>query len=204
MLTTLDDLLPYVEPELPGAPVNFIRLQLKSAARRFFDETEAWQTELKDLDLIADQASYDLDPGILNITTQPEVRRIVWVTIDGLQVPACDYNLEPKSVAPFFQLTFVEGKVPKFGNNEAMDVRLVLVPSALGEELPEYELNKYMEGIRSTLMYAMTSMTNTKWFSPSQSEKYRRLQHKEFNSAKREKLTNFKLQAVRSKGYDWI
>lgn len=197
-------MLPYVEPELPGAPRNFIRLQLKAAARKFFDETEAWQVEQQDISLFADQASYELDPTTLR--PRPEVRRIVWAMVDGYVIDSNEYELEPTpgDAPPFFQLTFNENRIPTKDHPDSLNVRVVLVPSPLTEFVPEYELNKYMEGIRSCLMHAMTSMTNTKWYSATQAERYRRLLHKEYNSAKREKLTNFKSQAVRSQGYDWI
>jgi hypothetical protein len=62
MITTYDELMPMVLPELRNCPEPLVRQALERAGRAFCRHTSVWQKTLEEIDVVADEAEYALDP----------------------------------------------------------------------------------------------------------------------------------------------
>ena len=149
MLTTFNAMLPYLMPDVPGCPENMALHALRAAAREFCGRTELWKKELVEIDVVADQQLYSLDPDV-TAGVEPEIRRIDKVKLYGALMPIDRYDLvEYTSGTPATaqSLRWDDAHIPATAAVDGLIVTAILVPDWATDALPDILMTRWGDGI---------------------------------------------------------
>lgn len=151
------DLIPRMVRDLRG--VSFEKsdavLALKDAGRKFCNESGAWYADLTAIDVVAEQQEYTLSTSFpaqfkaiktLRLLTESEVA----AGDEGGLVDPSYYRLNLPAT-----LHFNTGHIPATAVTGGMVVKVVLVPQLDTEELPEWMISRWGEGIIGWAMYTI-------------------------------------------------
>jgi hypothetical protein len=159
---SINDLLPRLLVEVPGAPLNLMLDQLRQAWRAFCVEAEAWRPTC-DLTLVQNQRLYDLVLG--DPAPAAEVQRL-----DGAFY--LDDNGEPTAELAQESYEFVDGVTPKVRfasppqGGELRRVRMVLAPLFGTTEFNLDLIMPYAEPVIAKAAAEMLLLPKRNWTDP--------------------------------------
>jgi len=164
-MNTLDDMIPYVLPDVPGASEGIIRMRLREAMRKFCREAEIWHESIE-LDSVADQAAYDV-----NVSYDAYIKRIVHVKIRTADTTAFD-NVERIHPSKFKLnddadgIVFYSGYEPTTSLTDGIEVKVALMPNPTIESFSGVLMDRYGEGIYAYAKYRLQRVKRTPYYDP--------------------------------------
>lgn len=198
-INKLTDLYPLMEPELPGCPQPLILQALRKKVRQFCQDTDAWREQLKDINLVAGQRDYVLNPSF-----DAEIRKIVEVRINtaanraaghiGAPVDFQRYTfhgeLSQRSGAnlPPNTLTLDATLNPSESVAGGLEVKVSLAPLLMAGQVDQDFLQKWGEAIIGGAMFYLMAMKNKKWSDPQKAGLYLVDYYKGLSRARRENV----------------
>ena len=105
MISAVTSLQKLIVPRLPMVTPGDLALALQRSAQEFCRRTGLWTKESAATDLVASTASYEITPESGAVAS-----RLVWVKINGAEVPAYQYDLTATSSKQY--VTFGADYVP--------------------------------------------------------------------------------------------
>lgn len=167
-LSNYSELYPRMVDDLPGCNQDRIMLNaLKDAGRLFCRKTEAWRVELDPIDIVADQATYDLDTVI---EFDAVVLRFLWVKTGGDDadpIPDSYYLLNGETT-----LEFQDDVVPDAALTDGLIVKLALLPRLGTVELDEGFMERHAEAIVGGAMATLLKKKGKPWYNPDLAAEY--------------------------------
>jgi len=131
----------YMVADLPMVHSNLRQQALQDAIRFFCNDTFAWQETIEDLDLVADQADYDLAAGVTALGYATcEIVQVIWVKVDGIEQSKTSYELHD-----FATLHFLTA--PSAAATDALDVKVAIAPDKGTNDINEAFFNRWIDGI---------------------------------------------------------
>lgn len=175
MSTALKDFYDLLMPELPGCTTAMVDLHLRETARDFCTRTSAWKLPFDAVNLVAGQATYDLEPSepeaevvrVIKLTLNSE---LIWEDTDREQ-KAAD-SLEPKYVRnepPFtlspdlLEITLMTDEVPTAAVAGGMVIVGAMKPTARATRLPDFIKGQYSDAMRWGTLARLMVMAKKPW-----------------------------------------
>jgi len=192
-MQSLDSIVQFVIPEIPGGTTDEVKAKLREALRRFCMETESW-TQKIELDTVADQAQYDVLPE-----GDAKIKRVVSVKLKANDDDAFDqiialdgfqYDVDTTG----YGITFITGYETPDTRTDGMEVKIALLPTITCESVDTDLLDRYAEAIYSLAKHLLMRMPGKIFYNPDMAtfyfDEYRRFA----GTATREKYTENKQQ----------
>lgn len=168
------DFYDYVLPDLPGVPQELAALHLRNSAIEFCDSTGIFVYQPDDINAVAGQGDYDLEPpsgnydvarvlsawfksGELKPTSEDMIRKSIADWTNQVGNPSAFMHANPNVV------TLIPA--PSESHANALRMRLVIRPSRTGRGVEDWIFNKYVEVIASGAKYRLASMPQKPWTS---------------------------------------
>lgn len=173
---TPTELLPYLLPDVPGAPDTLVKQAIMRAANEFCRESGVW-SEIQDPMVVLDNINeYELDvPTGSQIVTIKSIwmvnRELVPVTMERLQELIPNWQ-EAKGSDPAYYnaahdyASFRIYPIPLGANKARMTVRAVYTPNQFGTFLPQFLVDVYLDEILAGAKYRLMTMPNKAWSNP--------------------------------------
>jgi len=188
----LEDLFPYMMPELPSCPPSLLLQNLRMSAREFCIDTEAWREVLEPINIREGVRTYEMD--IDYCAKIKRIKRVEYKTQDQI-----DYN--PNQRGSFLRPYEYDIKTPydfilRFDPLE--DVRkgliidVILYPTFDSDSIPVEFMNEWFEGIVGGAKYLLMKQKNKRWSNPEEANFYRYEYRKFKNRAVQEILRQHK------------
>lgn len=182
MSQTLSAFYPLLLPELPDCPEPMMDLHLREVARDFCLRTSAWAVPFDAVNLVALQASYDLDAP----ESDAVVTRLTKLTVNTLLLwsdtdPAMDKDAPKyrRAKPPFtvsndlLQITLATDEVPTAATTGGLQLEGVLQPSRGATTLPDFLLTVYSDAMRVGTLARLMVMGNKPWTDRALASDYR-------------------------------
>jgi hypothetical protein len=174
LITSLNDILPHMRPELPGCDEPVVLAALRRASVEFCNDSESYVYR-HDLTVVPDQASYSI--ALTNFQTKRiksirMVDSLSTVTDDtsGSYIDVDEYRL---STTTADTLVFEKNYIPSSayaGYHMALDA--VKIPHELTDALPDMYLNEWLIGIKAGAMSHLMMTEGKPWFNATMAAKY--------------------------------
>jgi hypothetical protein len=164
--TIIDDLIPYIVPDVPGATENIIKNRMREALREFCMDTEAW-TETVTMDQVDGQTSYNIA-----LTNDAYIQRILWIKSKTSDTQNFDDILTPIGLDRYYlaedgeSIEFYNNKELKHDITDGVQFKFALRPSFQIEELSGDLFDRYGEGIFNLTKYKLMMTPNTPYTNP--------------------------------------
>lgn len=173
---TPSDLLPYILPEVPGAPDALVKQAIMRAANDFCTETGVW-SEIQDPTPVVDNVNeYDLDaPSGAQVITIKSIwmvnRELVPVTMERLQELIPNWQESKGSDPAYYNCaqdysTVRIYPIPLGANGAKMTIRAIYAPNQFGTTLPAFLVDKYLDEIMAGAKSRLMIMPNKSWSQP--------------------------------------
>lgn len=194
---------PYVQPELPGAPLPLIDHYLRQSAIHFLEESQVWTLSLDAVDLVADTGTYNLTVPA-SVTTGGDVSMVKWVWVDGYQIyPASLEELgtldtswdttTAGAVRRYTQLTqdtITLWPIPNYSSTDGLVIKVALRPSLTATGVPDWIGTKYIQEVAMKTKADMMGMIGQSWSNTEGETKY--------NAAYASALTKATVEGIKS------
>ncbi len=177
-MSKLSAFYPLIIPEVIGVTDPLVDLHLREVARDFCSRTSAWRMPFDDINLIAGQATYDLDTS----EADSEVVRVTKITVNGELLwdesedaphsrrshsVAHDHPKYLRTEPPFSlspdlkEITLMADEVP----TAVVTMKIVgaMKPTSTAATLPDFLRDQYSEVIRFGTMARLMAMGNKEW-----------------------------------------
>lgn len=159
------DLYVFMVSVLRGCPQSEALQALRLWGARFFEESEAWEVDLEDIDLVADQAAYDLDALL---AYDALIKRIKKVDINDAPEDESHFDLADDT-----DLVFGEDWIPTEADADAMDVTVVLVPKPEVNEIDPLMLDRWgRRGVVAGALGELLDQDDRAWYAPRTAARY--------------------------------
>jgi hypothetical protein len=170
---TPTDLLPYILPEVPGAPDTLVKQAIMRSANEFCREAGVWN-EIQDPLIVLDNINeYEIDtPTGAQLVTIKSIwmvnRELVPVTMERLQELIPNWQ-EAKGSDPAYYnaandyTSFRIYPIPYGANKAKMTVRAVYTPNQFGTFLPQFLVDIYLDEILAGAKFRLMSMPGKAW-----------------------------------------
>lgn len=170
---TPTDLLPYILPEVPGAPTTLVEQAIMRTANDFCWETGVWN-EIQDPIAVQDNISeYDLDaPSGAQIVTIKSIwmvnRELVPVTMERLQELIPNWQEATGSDPAYYNSatdysTVRIYPIPLGVNGAKMTIRAIYTPDQFGSYLPKFLVTTFLDEILAGAKSRLMQMPNKEW-----------------------------------------
>lgn len=179
----LSEFYDYLLPELPGCTTAFLDLHMVEVARDFCEDTLTWRGDFDAVNLVADQAAYDLDPAepqsvavkVLRLTVNDEILwDVEWnknVDRDEPTYPA--HGEPPFSLnAEMTELTLIDEEIPSAAVTDGLEIYGAMKPKFDADRLPDMLLNTYLDTFRKGVLARLMRMAKKPWSNPTQAGDY--------------------------------
>ncbi|MEI7879854.1 MAG: hypothetical protein WCI95_03155 [bacterium] len=154
------DLIPRMMRDITNYSLATTVFALQDAGREFCNRSEAWFVDLDPIDVVANQQEYTLDPTL--IAQIKKVDSVNLLSSDdvasgylGTRVHASRYRLILPNT-----LRFDDNYIPTTPVTSGMVVRVTLAPTMGTNELPEWLMARWAEGIIGHAMYTLLRKTD--------------------------------------------
>lgn len=173
---TPTDLLPYILPEVPGAPSALVEQSIMRAANDFCWETGVWNEIQDPISVIDNINEYDLEsPTGANIVTIKSIwmvnRELVPVTMERLQEVIPNWQEAKGSDPAYYNCpqdwsTVRIYPIPLGANKAKMTIRAVYTPDQFGTYLPSFLVDKFLDEILAGAKARLMQMPGKSWSNP--------------------------------------
>lgn len=180
-MASLDELLQEIRPNVPGAPILSIRRAIRNAAKKFCEQSLAWQYDLESFTLTANTRTQDLSSSLPADSVIHEVNSVSRSS-DGSpisrssrqELTASDPRWRTKTAAKpayFFrssptELEFAYQPEAAFD----VDMTLVLTVSRDATTIDDDLLEDYWQTISAGAMASLTAMPGQEWSDPAMAQ----------------------------------
>lgn len=178
MATTINvsKILPFVVPEVPGAPDALVSRQIMLAANDFCIATGVWD-EIQDPMTVIDKIhTYDVDvPKGAQVATIKNIwlpnRQLIPATMDQIQQFIPNWQDSTGSGPVYYNAaqdwsTFRIFPIPESANKVKMTLRVAYAPDQFGSVLPQFLMDRWLDEITAGAKARLMSMTNKAWTNP--------------------------------------
>ena len=164
-MRSIDDLVQFVAPEVPGATTNEVKFKLREALRSFCIETEAWRQKIV-IDQVEDQTEYDVIPE-----GDATISRIIHVKIkqkdaDTFEKLSFAYQASYEINSDGLGITFYTKNAPKYDITDGIEVEIALLPTIYADNVTDDLIDRYAEGIFSYAKYLLMMMPGKMFYKP--------------------------------------
>lgn len=169
----IETLLPYMLPEVPGAPDVTARQALLLSSIEFCVQTHAWSEILDPVDVEAGVNQYDIDVEQgARVATVKDVwastYRLKPVTMDELVSVLPDWQTNTTSTPLFYTAPTDNSYInvyptPLVDIAGALVIRVAYAPTLAATSLPDSVVNLYLEPILSGAKYRLMVMPERQW-----------------------------------------
>lgn len=167
MITTFDNFLERMTPELPGCPEPLIKQKLINAARVFAMRTDSLRRTIS-VPARDEQVRYELEPEF-----NGEIIKLEWVKIGGLEMRDEAWAFgEADGDGGCADLRFMPEAWPYLQSGQTITVRAILAPYTDCTEVPGNWLDRWNEGIIGYAMQDLMGMEGTPWSKPNRAAIY--------------------------------
>lgn len=195
MSTALKDFYDLLMPELPGCTTPMLDLQLRETARAFCQQTSAWKLPFDAVNLVADQATYDLEPSepeaevvrVIKLTLGSE---LIWEDTDREQKsadasePKYVRNEPPFTLSPdLLEITLMADEVPTAAVTGGMVIVGAMKPTARATRLPDFLKGQYSDAMRFGTLARLMVMAKKPWTDRALAAAYMGMWHQQLNFA---------------------
>ena len=172
---TLNDFLPYVQPELPGCPIPTIQARLGSVLDEFCRKTKCWTQWMEPIELFEGESEYetDADSGALvylllsaacdgqrmHLSSEAEMR-------SNLQAWQLRSSTRPTKCFMRADGTLVVSPTPNESGG-LITGQLALTPRRPVTRIDDQIAQHYIDGIASGVLARLMAMPGTPWFQPT-------------------------------------
>lgn len=175
MSTVLADFYDLLLPELPGCGTALVDLHLRECARQFCHQTGAWKLPFDDVNMVAAQATYDLEPSepesevvrVIKLTVNDE---LLWEDSDREQrgkdstEPKYVRNEPPFTLSPdLLEITLMTDEVPTAAVTAGLKIVGAMKPTARASRLPDFLKSQYSEAMRYGTLSRLMVMGKKPW-----------------------------------------
>jgi hypothetical protein len=173
---TPSDLLPYLLPEVPGAPEALAKQAIMRAANDFCWETGVWNEIQDPISVVDGVNEYDLDaPSGAQIVTIKSIwmvnRELVPVTMERLQEVIPNWQEAQGSDPAYYNCatdysTVRIYPIPMGANSAKMTIRAIYTPNQFGSTLPQFLVDKFLDEILAGAKSRLMIMPGKSWTNP--------------------------------------
>jgi len=171
-----DDFLPYVLPEVIGAPDPLVKQHIVSASAEFCSKTLAWTDAQDPIPLVDGEPEYEIDcpSGAYALTVRDVTiggTRLVPVTVDQLPQVLPNWQTAQGSEPSYYNASGTRGSIrvyptPANTTGQSMTVRAAFVPVSGASTLPDFLGQQHMEVIASGAKARLLMMPGVAWSNP--------------------------------------
>lgn len=195
MSKALKDFYDLLMPELPGCTTAMVDLHLRETARDFCARTSAWKLPFDNVNLVADQATYDLEPS----EPEAEVVRVIKLSLNGELIwedtdreqmglnaiePKYVRNEPPFTLSPdLLEITLMTDEVPTAAVVAGMVIVGAMKPTASASRLPDFLKSQCSEAMRYGTLARLMAMAKKPWTDRALASAYLGLWHEKLNFA---------------------
>jgi hypothetical protein len=170
---TLNDFLPYVQPELPGCPIPTIQARLGSVLDAFCRQTLCWTQSLEPVRLVAGQNEYEVETDApvylllsaacdgqrLELTSEADLRLEIqaWASRQSARPSKCFLRADG--------LLMVSPTPSESGG--VITAQVAQVPKRPVSTIDDQIARHYVDGIASGVLSRLMAMPGTTWSQPS-------------------------------------
>ncbi|MFZ2306839.1 MAG: hypothetical protein WAW73_17470 [Rhodoferax sp.] len=182
MSQPLSAFYPLLLPELPACPEPMMDLHLREVARDFCLRTSAWSAPFDAIDLVASQASYDLDAPesdavVTRVTKLSANSVLLWSDTDPAtneDAPKYRRDDPPFTVSnDLSEITLITEEVPTAAVTGGLQLVGALQPSRSSATLPDFLLTVYSDAMRIGTLARLMVMANKPWTDRALAGDYR-------------------------------
>lgn len=173
----LDDLLPYLLDEVPGAPFSIAKRALLQSCTEFCLMTHAWD-QVQDPILLQDNVNqYDVDipPGgrvasvrsvwMADRTLTPKTMEEVSLLIPNWQAAQSSHPAFYNANTDFAVITVFP--IPIGVADQTITIRASFAPTLTATSLPDAVINRYLEPILSGAKFRLMAAPGKAWSNPA-------------------------------------
>jgi hypothetical protein len=173
---TPTELLPYILPEVPGAPDTLVKQAIMRTCNDFCWNTGVW-SEIQDPIAVQDGINeYDLDtPSGAQIVTIKSIwminRELVPVTMERLQELIPNWQESQGSDPAYYNCPNDNSVVriypiPAGVNGAKMTIRAVYTPDQFGQTIPKFLVSTYLDELMAGAKARLMIMPGKSWTNP--------------------------------------
>jgi hypothetical protein len=179
MATTINvsQILPYVVPEVPGAPDALVARHIMLAANDFCLQSGVWD-EIQDPVTVIDKIhTYDVDaPKYSQVATIKNIwmpnRQLIPATMDQIQQFIPNWQTSTGSEPVYYNAaqdwtTFRIFPIPENANKTKMTLRVSYAPDGFGSVLPKFLMDRWLDEITSGAKARLMAMPGKAWTNPN-------------------------------------
>lgn len=179
-MTSYDDFLPYVLPDVPGCAEIVAVQHIRNAVIDFCEKTLIVQVDLDPVTLIAGQADYDLEPPtnrlvtkvismfyrnrVLSPTSPDEIETATFYNASAINA---DSASDPVKWMQKDATTFSVFPIPKDRENNAITIRAAIKPTRSSTSCEDIVFEDYAEYIASSAKARLMMTPNKAYTNPS-------------------------------------
>lgn len=178
MATTINvqKILPFVVPEVPGAPDALVERQIMLAANDFCIATGVWD-EIQDPMTVIDKVhTYDVDvPTASQVATIKNIwtptRQLIPATMDQIQQFIPNWQSSTGSEPVYYNAaqdwtTFRIFPIPENANKIKMTLRVAYAPDQFGSVLPSFLMDRWLDEVCAGAKARLMAMQGKAWTNP--------------------------------------
>ncbi len=169
-------------PELPGCTTGLLDLHLVLWAREFCRTSHVWRSDFDAVDLVAEQATYDLDAS----ESQSEAVKVIRLTAndvvlydelwsDHSQTDAPKYTVghPPFTLSDtMLEITLLTDEIPTAAVVGGLEVYGSMRPKTTATSLPDFFLTEHAEVLRMGVLSRLMRMVKKPWSDAGQAQQY--------------------------------
>ena len=170
---TAQELLPYVLPDVPGAPNEMVIRQIMFAANDFCIKTGVWD-EIQDPTIVIDKVSqYDVDvPKGAQVATIKNIwlpnRELIAATMDQIQQFIPNWQTSTGAGPVYYNAaqdwtTYRIFPIPENANKVQMTLRVAYAPDQFGSVLPRFLADRWLDEITAGAKARLQAMPSKPW-----------------------------------------
>lgn len=178
MATTINvsKILPFVVPEVPGAPDALVARQIMLAANDFCIATGVWD-EIQDPTIIIDRVhTYDVEvPKNAQVATIKNIwmpnRELIPTTMNQVQQFIPNWQTSTGAEPVYYNAaqdwtTYRIFPIPENANKVKMTLRVAYAPDQFGSVLPSFLMDRWLDEITAGAKARLMAMPGKAWTNP--------------------------------------
>jgi hypothetical protein len=187
MATTINvsQILPFVVPEVPGAPDALVSRMIMLTANDYCIATGVWD-EIQDPTIVIDKVhTYDVDvPKGAQVATIKNIwlpnRELIAATMDQIQQFIPNWQSSTGAGPVYFNAaqdwsTYRIFPTPENANKVKMTLRVAYAPDQFGSVLPSFLMDRWLDEITAGAKARLQSMPGKAWSNQAAAQENRRI-----------------------------
>lgn len=191
-MVQVDDFVPLVAAEVPGAPDPGVEAAVVDAATRFCIEALVWSHSGHALDVVEGQAQY-----FIPVPSAGRIQSVLGVFLDGRRITLRAEDDYPwgtqASGMPHTAFLTDDDRInlyptPNVSISGGLVVRVALRPKPGAKSLPDVLWTRYQDGIRHGALAILKAQANQPWSNPRMVDYHARMMRREISRARADRV----------------